>query len=67
MVTTCCDDALLEFLELEANLGESQSLQQKEMQRRKRQIKITKIKKTKDIGHFLVKILIPAQARAKMF
>ena len=53
------DDALSEFFKLEASPVEGQSLQQKEKKRRKRkgEKKITKIKKPKDVGHFLVQKL----------
>jgi len=53
------DDALSEFLKLEASPVEGQSLQQKEKKRRKREgeKKITKIQKPKDVGHFLIQKL----------
>ena len=62
----------LEFFELEASPVKGQSLQQKEMKKRKRkgQKKLKRIKKPKDVGHFLVqkltdKILISVHAQTK--
>ena len=49
------EDAFSEILNLEVSPVESQSLQQEYNKRRKRK------------GHFLVQILISAQARANMF
>ena len=52
-------DAFLEVFELQASPVEGQSLQQKQKKRRKKEgeKKNPKIKKPKDIGHFLVQKL----------
>ena len=61
--TACVDDALFSwtFFELEASLVEDQ-LQENDIGKRK---KIKETKKRKDIGHFLVQILISVHAQAK--
>jgi len=68
IIIIACLDAFSEFFELEASPVEGQSLQQKEKKRRniKGEKKSKKIKKPKDVGHFLVQKLISAHARSKM-
>ena len=51
------NDAFLKVFQLEASPVEGQSLQQKEKKRRKRKVE-KKNRKPKDIGHFLVQILV---------
>ena len=51
------NDAFLKVFQLEASPVEGQSLQQKEKKRRKRKVE-QKNRKPKDIGHFLVQILV---------
>ena len=59
----CLNDAFLEVFKLQASPVEGQSLQQKEKEKKERQKKILKIKKPKDVGHFLVQKLAGHQTK----